>query len=966
MPGEKELDALAARIDGARAEELRRTLSGRPSQSVAALLGAAFPPLAPVHPWQVAALDAVAQEGWHYARSADHYRQVLARVPAGEAFAAGLRRTAWAERARIALRELLPVALGGEVVERTAAELAALAEVISARALAEAVRLVEARYGAPTREDGARASLCVLGFGKLGGGELNAGSDIDLMFVYDTDEGRAGEVTLHEFWTRVVQRFVALLEEPTEDGFVERVDLRLRPEGSQGPLAMSFSAAERYYETWGRLWERAAMLRARCVAGDARLGAAFDREVIRPFVYRREVDPTLATALAELVERSRLELSSAPARDVKLGEGGIREAEFFIQSLQLIWGGREPSLQVQGSRQALQRLLGRGYVTAREADEVGEGLWALRRLEHRIQWMTGLQTHLIPTEPAVLERLARSLYHEESSQLLALVAQVRARLHWHFRSLSPAAPRLPPRHAALVAALAEPPSAELDRRLLEALGRVETADHLRALARRPDGLLGTAVRERHPELSGALLEAVLDSPDPEAAASGLRSLFGRLLAPGAYIAALAREPHALSRLVTVLGSSTYVAHALAARPDLMDLLVFGAPSVGRALPSQVLAAELAMRRRYDDPIEDRESFVGALRRAKIHVQVAVAMADLAGELETDEVTELLSLLADAILAAAVCRALPPGAEGLALLAVGKLGGRDIGYASDLDVIFVFSRRACPDPDLAEQRFSRVAQDVVRLITEAHPAGPGYELDTRLRPSGSQGMLVTSLGAFARYHRLESTDEASSSRKPAVLSSGAAWERQALLRARAAAGDPQVGAEASALAARAAYEGGAPSAEELHRLRIRMEKELGQERPGRLDFKYGRGGLVDIEFAVQWLQMRHGADAALRTTETRRALALLRSAGHLSPERHEVLAEAYEFLQRLSLRVQLTLGQSSSRLDERAPRLTAIARSMGLRDSAEGSARALFLERYRQTTDAVRGVYLAALGVPAEG
>src|SRR6478752_3950594 len=272
--------------------------------------------------------------------------------------------------------------------------------------------------------------------GKLGGLELNAGSDIDIVFIYDSDDAE-GDISPHDFFTRVVRRAVAHIETTAPEGMIFRVDLRLRPEGSQGALVNSLSAFERYYETWGRLWERAAMLRARPIAGDVELGAALEREVLLPFVYRREVDPNIAEGLTELVLRSRAELSDHPARDLKLGPGGIREAEFFVQTLQLIWGGAEPSLRVRGTLTALERLRLRGFVSDREARDITQAYVLLRRAEHAIQWASGIQTHLLPTEERDSERLARTLGYDDGATFGVELARLRGCVSDAFASLAP-------------------------------------------------------------------------------------------------------------------------------------------------------------------------------------------------------------------------------------------------------------------------------------------------------------------------------------------------------------------------------------------------------------------------------------------------------------------------------------------------------------------------------------------------
>jgi glutamate-ammonia-ligase adenylyltransferase len=299
-----------------------------------------------------------------------------------------------------------------------------------------------------------------------------------------------------------------------------------------------------------------------------------------------------------------------------------------------------------------------------------------------------------------------------------------------------------------------------------------------------------------------------------------------------------------------------------------------------------------------------------------------------------------------------------------VIALGKFGGRELGYGSDLDVIFVFDPDALAQPDEASHHFTRAAQRIIRLLSEPSVAGPGYELDTRLRPSGSKGMLVTSLGAFARYHGIVTPESATIG--PSPSSSGAAWERQALLRARFCAGDPTLGSRVLAVAEAAAYESGAPEVEEMHRLRLRMQHELGREHEGRYDLKTGYGGLLDIEFCVQWLQMRHGLDPRVRTTDTGLALEALVSAGYLDRSGFDLLREGYRFLRRLEQRIHVLTGSGSSVIDTRAAGLSELARRMGLADEPGHGAAEQLVEQYGLVTATVREAYLAALGIMGSG
>jgi glutamate-ammonia-ligase adenylyltransferase len=944
---------------------------------LAAAVVAAYPAFGALADAQPDFFADLVREGWRSRREASTYQSLLFAAAGdlsdAEGVRARLRRRVQYEKLRIATRELLPPRLEGADVDATYVEISDLADAAIEVALAEAQLHVSSRWGPPLTARGEPSMFVVLGMGKLGGRELNAGSDVDLLYLYDTDDGQSvppnGEepLTLHQYWSRVARRLTANLDLPTPEGMVWRVDLRLRPEGSQGPIANSLPAAERYYETFGRLWERSALLRARPSAGDRELGRAALEE-LSPFVYKRNVEPSLAKEMIRLVERARAELSESPALDLKLGPGGIREAEFFVQSLQLIWGGQEPRVRATGTLEALGRLRGRGLVTDREGREVGDAYVLFRRLEHRIQWATGLQTHLLPAAPADRERLARSLGYAAAEDLDRDLERARAGVASMLASLLPKGVSLsiePSRWAEILRKLDEADPGGLDEAIGRAFGAVATSELKRdiaQLARRPDDLLGSITRERFPELTSTFLDALVDAADPEQAGRFLRSWLSRLSGPGVYVRPLGEDPRALRRLVAAVGASAFIGSAMANRPELAESLVFT-----RRIPTAELSRSEVDREVEEvnqwEATQDPEPFVGALRRAKARTTIEVALADLGGEIGTREVTLTLSAVADATLEHATRFALgAAGAvRGLAVIAVGKLGGNEIGYGSDLDVLFIFDPEAAPSGTDPSQYFAQKAQRVIRLVSTAHPEGPGYELDTRLRPSGSHGLLVTSLGAFARYHDVD-VGEAPSSVGPSVLQSGAAWERQVLVRARFAAGDPALGAAVIRVAHVAAYERGAPPPEELHRLRMRLQRELARERPGRYDLKLGHGGLADIEFAVQYLQMQHGRDPRVRTTETPVALDLLRQLDILRPGVHAIFQEGYRFLRRLEQRIRIVHGSAVSLLDENAEGLMPLARRMGIRSTPRSDPMRELIARYLDVTKAVRRAYLEVIGV----
>jgi [glutamine synthetase] adenylyltransferase / [glutamine synthetase]-adenylyl-L-tyrosine phosphorylase len=949
---------LAATIDARRAEIAARLASehaphGSYAHGAAVLLSAAYPALGP----------RVEREPHRLGEPSPLLRGALeataAQLEGGPNFRRDLRRFAEACRWQIALREVLPPELGGAPIEETAAELSLLADVTIEAALQEAIDSVFDRLGAPRNAVGDVGALVVLGMGKLGGNELNCGSDVDLMCFYDSDEDpeTASDPSGHTIWTKVVQRMTESLEEVTPDGFVWRVDHRLRPEGARGPLVNSLAAAERYYETFGRLWERAALVRARPVAGDLELGRRLLHS-LEPFVWTRRVDPSIAERMFALVHRARAEQSMASQRDLKLGPGGIREAEFFVQSLQLIWGGRHPQLRVQRTIEATERLLTAGLVTHREAEELTEAYVALRQAEHATQWASGVQTHNLPSAPEDLGRLARAMGYVDDAGLTAALEEHGARVGALLASLLPEGVAASPWGDALIAL--DHADAEDFAKALAAAGMPDVGDRydgqlerdLFELARfHPDGFLGARTRERMRGLVDTMLDAVAQAADPTQAARYLRGFASRIWPPAVYTKLLADDPASVRRLCSVLGASAFVGEAVAQRPELADLVLFShGPITPRDARDEV--RESARRPAADgaDPFDHR---VGQLRKAQRRITTQVALADLAGELDTREATRVLSALADATLDAATRWSLGvtdgEPVRGLAILAMGKLGGSEIGYGSDLDVIFLFDPTGQEDP---VRHFSKAARKIIQLISMPHVEGRGYELDTRLRPSGSQGMLVVSLDAFATYHGVATHSVRASGQRAAT------WERLALLRARFAAGDEMLGREAERIAGEAAYRASEePEAlsRHVHHLRRRMEDELACERPGRYDLKLGRGGLVDIEFAVQLLQLRHGGDATVRSTRTWEAIEALASIGALGSRHATALSEGYDFLRRLEQRMRVLHGDSKHLLEERAAGMVPLARRMGIRGPQPAAE---LMTQYRAVTDRVRSAYEA--------
>ncbi len=656
-----------------------------------ALLSCAYPALGAALEAHPEDLVAVAR-GTQRQRDARAYRRLAAAAAGDLGDAAGvrrgLRRFASRERLRIATRELL--AHPGHDVDVTARELSDLADVCCETALAEALARSDAELGTPVTASGERCPFVVIGMGKLGGRELNAGSDVDLMLFYETDEGyvRGGDRdeggprsrTLYEYFTRAAQRFVATLDEATGDGIVWRVDLRLRPEGTRGPLVNALASAERYYETWGRTWERAALVRARPIAGDLAFGTRL-LEALAPFVWRRAVDPRIASEMAALLARARAEAGDGAADDVKLGPGGLREVEFFAQSLQLVWGGREPRVRATNTLDALRRLRMHGFVSAREAEELSDAYLMLRRVEHRVQFATGLQVHALPRSPELVERIARSLGYADRGALVRDLGEVRSRVSSRFAALGREPTSEEVSLERLWVALDAIDEGAVAAAAADRFGAAASTDlprHLMMLARRPDGPLGAGTRDRDPSFAKRLVDAIADAADPEQAARLLAAFFARFATPGVYVRAMADDPRLLRAVCSLLGASTFLGEALIGHPDLADSVAYA-----RGVPTpEVVCAQLdeEVAALPPDRARDVDEWVGALRRAKRRVTFEVGLADLGGELRTRETSQALTAFADAMLGHACRFAMAErgleGDRGLALVAMGKLGGRE--------------------------------------------------------------------------------------------------------------------------------------------------------------------------------------------------------------------------------------------------------------------------------------------------
>jgi len=868
----------------------------------------------------------------------------------------------------IAARDLL----GRATLVDTVTELSRLAEDALEVAVASVRARLVAAHGDVRGSDGTPLGFSVLGMGKLGGGELNFSSDIDLVYVYgdggeDSAGGPRGKLSAREFMSRLAEAVTRALHQATDDGFVFRVDLRLRPEGTNGPIVNSAANALLYYESWGQTWERAAYLKARPVAGDRALGDRLLRD-LEPFVFRRYLDYATLEDLKQMKAKVERALAAAPDKglNVKLGRGGIREVEFVIQSLQLIHAGKDERIRQRNSLAALERLVETRYLAADESVRLAEAYRFLRDVEHKIQLVDERQTQVIPSGDGEV-RLARRLGYRDLEPAVAL-ARFRADLRRHtdavatsfaalfYASETDRADSDDGRHASLLAGLDEDPArAEAELAALGFLDPRAARDHLVLLR---DGAPSSRATPRRKQLllavAPSLLGEVSRAPDPDLALRHLAGFMAAIGARSSFLSLLAENPATLRVLVRLFGSSEFLSQILIRHPEMLDNLV-RADLARLEVPKAALANELAG---VIAATADYESRLDALRRFRHEHFLRVGINDLDNLLPFHVASSQLSDLADVCLDAAWKVAeeetrrrygLDAAPGQFAVVGLGKLGARELTYNSDLDLIFVYVPTAADaGPVSVHEFFTKLAQTLMTTLQVQTREGRMYSIDTRLRPSGNQGPLVSSLESFARYH----------------AESAHLWERQAMIKARGVAGDPDLAIEVEAIVQRFVYARplGDDEVAEIHRLRMRLERELAGDERAEFNIKTGRGGLLDIEFMVQMMQLRHGAAVPeVRRRATRHALAALAEAGVVPADEAAVLEESYAFLRALTNRLRIERDQSVESLEREGYRLPALARRLGYAGPNEDVARQLLAD-FGRHRERVRALYVRWFGV----
>jgi glutamate-ammonia-ligase adenylyltransferase len=841
--------------------------------------------------------------------------QPPADIPTDAQVQQALRRWRRREFTRIAWRDLA----GWAALSETLSELTNFADAAIAAALAHARRTLVARYGEPRSPGGEVQPLLIIGMGKLGGGELNFSSDVDLVLLFpehgETDGARG--IANEEFFTRLGQALAQLLETLTAEGFVLRVDLRLRPFGDSGPLVSSFASFEDYLPRHGRDWERYAYVKARPITAVERYGE-IEASALRPFVYRRYLDYGVFESLREMKALIQREVARRELADhVKSGPGGIREIEFIVQALQLTRGGRDRHLQTPSLFAALARLEATGLLPAAAAQELREAYVYLRRLENRLQMLNDSQVHRLPADALARERIALAMGAHDWPALAVELERQRERVSHHFRLTFGGGE---PDNAAVRVDLGRFWDSEAEVAALEAAlaraGFTDSGEVARLLLELRASALVRKLDEAGRRRLQALLPALLaDVARSSAQLPVLRRVLNIIEATGkrsAYFALLAENSAARERLIELCRHGDFLAAQIAAHPLLLDELID--ERLLSLLPTRAdFARELESRLEQlqeDDP----EQQVEALRQFQRAALFRVAVADITGALPLMQVSDRLTDIAELIVERAMQLGwrqitaqfgVPGCGDGarsrpvnICAAGYGKLGGMELGYSSDLDLVFLHDSHgerqetSGARPIDNQVFFVRLAQRIVHLLTMTSAAGRLYEVDVRLRPSGKGGLLVTNIEAFAEYQRQDAWT----------------WEHQALLHARAVAGSPALRArfEAVRLEALCNHVRRDTLRGEVRSMRARMRRELSRGDAARFDIKQDPGGVADIEFLAQYWALKWAREypPVAMFSDTIRQLESVASADLVPQATVDVLTHAYRTYRAAAHRLSL--------------------------------------------------------------
>ena len=856
------------------------------------------------------------------------------------------------EYLRIGARDLAGLAEVTEVMK----ELSDLAcAVIRASMDYHFKRLIH-KHGAPPGLDKGMG-VVALAMGKLSGKELNFSSDIDLIFLRVPEEGWTegpARISVSQFYESLVRSASRSLSEATEDGFVFRVDLRLRPEGEKGELVPSVANALDYYLAWGRTWERAALMRAIPVAGDEQSGFEFLKD-LEPFIYRKHLDYSTLDDIREMKARIESQLRLKPGVNIKLGQGGIREIEFFVQSLQLINAGRTPRLRSTSTLISLELLVECNLLDPSTAEALREAYLYFRKTEHRIQIDKQLQTHELPKSQEDMEDLAFRMGYRIRAleKFLFDLESHRKIVEQHFSDLlrvSTDSPKdITPSSSKKVVDLIDD-----EKSCSGLLGEMGFFDSSRAfnIVRklvRPSSRSSIHEKSRYlmERLAPIFLDEILKSPEPDRTLVALDNFVGSLKAGPAYYSTFLENPATIRFLIKILGESRLFTDLLIRHPQSIDSLISrGVEDTHKS--REELESIFSERLAYSDDFEDQ---LNLLRSFKNEQMLLIGVRHLIEDCQSTLIRREISDLAEVCLSGAAeianremaRRFGSPKSLGeipFVIIGMGKLGGQEMTYLSDLDIIFVYGASSDTMGKLAAHDwFSRFAGRIISVLNMHTSEGIVFQIDTRLRPSGNKGALVTSLESFSEYHKLTS----------------ALWEKQALIRARPVFGPKSMTDEVTKITRDCVMRTPISRSDlaEIDRLRKRMQHELAMEDSVNVDLKTGEGGLVDIEFFVQANILMYSHDRPeIITNNTLNALSQLERHRIIDYQTFQILDSGYRFLSDLEDRIRIMEEKSVDRMPLTGEKLKGLAQRLGYRSGSQES----LVQEYFKVSYEIRKIY----------
>ncbi len=883
------------------------------------------------------------------------------------------------EMLRIGARDILQLA----GVMATVAELSYLADTVIHQVYEICHERLVWRHGLPMYEDSGgaphKARFAILGMGKLGGGELNYSSDIDLIYCFDGENGftvppetdsTSGFQTIAntDFFTRLAQAITRELSEFTEEGYFYRVDLRLRPEGGAGNIAASLNACKNYYFSWGETFERMALIKARPVGGSRQLGEELC-EALRPFIYRTFLD---LAALEEIQEiKGRIETKLASRRmtgaHVKLGAGGIREIEFFVQALQLIYGGRESQLRERSTVRALEKLLEREYLSSREYDELLQAYLFLRDLEHKLQMVHHLQTHELPASSGELYKCARRMGFSGKTPK-ETIGQLERQFKTHVRNVSrmfndlilmkrTGTSRGGMREAALVMNKQMPESEAFAVMRLYRFSDLKSAWHQIGLLRDAPAFSHSPSKIRNllANLLPSLLKGLGECPDPDAGLSAFERFAETFGDRESLYLLLNENNEALDRLLRILSSSPSLADFLCRKPEFFDSII----RADLLVKDKTLAGFTDELRALLRGQKGNEAKLRELRGFQQREWFRIGMKELLGQINRSQAGRQLSSLAEACLLGAyelACFQLDEEREAghsawfekrFAIMAMGKFGGGDLSYSSDLDLIYFYRVGEEAESAETQKRCIQLAEKLDSILSVSTGEGSIYKIDTRLRPEGRKGELVVALHRYQEYLQRRAEN----------------WERLALVRHRFILGHSAMLESLREIIESYVFqpELSVEVLKNLAHIRRRMETEVGKESEKQFHLKVGAGGLVDVEFAAQMLQLKHGSEIpALRKSNTQAALRQLWRSQILSEPLYADLSKGYEFLRLLENRLKLAIPYGSATLSRSPESMERFARLCRFERKFKDDSASRFEKHYLQVTQKNHQAYQAVL------